>query len=88
MSQGAGLVQTIHRVSYLKASEFQGDSLDWEFEYDGVVPFLEWFCDKIHPSICCLSRRSMKGKVLLEILEAVFIPMNFVISMQRRKAKE
>ena len=40
MSQEAGLVQTINRVSYLKASEFQGDSLDWELEYDGVVPFL------------------------------------------------
>ena len=33
-------------VGYLKAREFHGDSLDWELEHDGVVPFLEWFVTK------------------------------------------
>ena len=40
----------LSRIGYPKASEFEGDTLEWLFDYDSVVPFLEWLCENVHES--------------------------------------
>ncbi|XP_073259041.1 HAUS augmin-like complex subunit 3 [Porites lutea] len=48
MSQGKRFVRALSRIGYPKADEFEGDSLEWLFDCDSLVPFLEWFCENIH----------------------------------------
>ena len=50
MNQGAKILGALSRIGYPKANEFEGDSLEWLFDCESVVPFLEWFCDNIHES--------------------------------------
>ena len=48
MSQGRRFVRQLSRIGYPKADEFEGDSLEWLFDCESLVPFLEWFCENIH----------------------------------------
>lgn len=48
MSQGKRFVRALSRIGYPKADEFEGDSLEWLFDCESLVPFLEWFCENIH----------------------------------------
>lgn len=48
MSQGKRIVRALSRIGYPKAEEFEGDSLEWLFDCESLVPFLEWFCENIH----------------------------------------
>lgn len=48
MSQGRRFVRALSRIGYPKADEFEGDSLEWLFDCESLVPFLEWFCENIH----------------------------------------
>lgn len=36
------------RIGYPKANEFEADTLEWLFDCESVVPFLEWLCENIH----------------------------------------
>jgi hypothetical protein len=47
MSQGERLARTLHRIDCPKAKEFTAESLEWLFENQASLPFLEWFCDNI-----------------------------------------
>ncbi|XP_022799763.1 HAUS augmin-like complex subunit 3 [Stylophora pistillata] len=50
MNQGARILSALSRIGYPKANQFEGDSFDWLFDCESVVPFLEWFCENIHES--------------------------------------
>ncbi|XP_031556301.1 HAUS augmin-like complex subunit 3 [Actinia tenebrosa] len=47
MSQGDRLARTLQRIGCPKAKHFTGESLEWLFENQPSLPFLEWFCDNI-----------------------------------------
>lgn len=50
MNQGAKILSTLSRIGYPKANQFEGDSLEWLFDCESIVPFLEWFFENIHES--------------------------------------
>ena len=50
MSQGGRILRALTRIGYPKANEFEGDTLEWLFDCETVVPFLEWLCENIHES--------------------------------------
>ena len=43
-----GNCQTFPVIGYPKANEFEADTLEWLFDCEAVVPFLEWLCENIH----------------------------------------
>ena len=48
MSQGGRILRALTRIGYPKANEFEADTLEWLFDCESVVPFLEWLCENIH----------------------------------------
>ncbi|KAK2154529.1 hypothetical protein LSH36_266g02042 [Paralvinella palmiformis] len=44
---GKKFVEALSRLGYPGASELDGDSFDWIFEFDPVLPFLDWFCEGV-----------------------------------------
>ena len=48
MSQGGRILRVLTRIGYPKANEFEPDTLEWLFDCESVVPFLEWLCENIH----------------------------------------
>ena len=50
MSQGGRILRALSRIGYPKVGELEGDTLEWLFDCNSLVPFLEWFCDNIHTS--------------------------------------
>lgn len=52
MSQGKRMLRALSRIGYPRADEFdiEGDDFEWWFDYEPLVPFLEWFCENIHES--------------------------------------
>jgi hypothetical protein len=44
---GRKFVEALSRLGYPGATELDGDSFDWIFEFENVVPFLDWFCDEV-----------------------------------------
>ena len=44
---GNKFVEALSRVGYPGSSEIDGCSFDWIFEFDAVVPFLDWFCEEV-----------------------------------------
>lgn len=47
MSQGDRLAHTLQRIGCPKANHFTAESLEWLFENQPCLPFLEWFSDNI-----------------------------------------
>lgn len=50
MNQGAKILSALSRIGYPKVNQFEGDSLEWLFDSESIVPFLEWFFENIHES--------------------------------------
>ena len=48
MSQGGRILRSLTRIGYPKANEFEADTLEWLFDCESVVPFLEWLSENIH----------------------------------------
>jgi len=48
MSQGGRILRALTRIGYPKANEFEADTLEWLFDCETVVPFLEWLSENIH----------------------------------------
>ena len=46
------MLRALSRIGYPRAEEFdiEGDDFEWWFDYEPLVPFLEWFCENIHES--------------------------------------
>ena len=49
-SPGERLVDCLSTLGYPKVNDLRGDSLDWIFEHEQTVPFLEWLCDSVNES--------------------------------------
>lgn len=43
MSQGDRLVRALQSIGCPTAKDLTGESLEWMFENDSCVPFLDWF---------------------------------------------
>ena len=50
MNQGERILRVLSRIGYPKADEFEGDTLDWLFDCEPLIPFLEWLCENVHES--------------------------------------
>lgn len=44
---GKQFLSTLRSIGYPGADELDGTSLDWIFDKEELLPFLQWFCDEI-----------------------------------------
>lgn len=51
MSHGDRLVRSLRRIGCPSAKDLTGESLEWMFENESCISFLEWFVDCIESDI-------------------------------------
>ncbi len=47
---GARFLDTLRELGYAGIESLDAHSLDWMFDNEATLPFLEWFCVNIHSS--------------------------------------
>jgi len=72
MSQGDRLLRAIERIGCPLAKDLTGEGLEWMFELESCLPFLEWFVECVESDVKrenVVTDDELKRQVLLLIRE-------------------
>lgn len=50
---GQQFVETLKQLGYQKARSLDPNGLEWMFECEDLVPFLDWFCTNVGSANVC-----------------------------------